>query len=253
MTANLSSQSPKFVECFNEFDLRIELAAAYQLIDKFNLSDLISTHISVRLPDKKNHFLLNPFGKMFHEIKASNLVEVDLEGNVFGDSKGSINPAAFFTHSAIYMARDDLNCVFHTHSRYGVAVSALECGLLPISQFAMQFYDRVAYLDYEGTFITSNDRIRIGKTLGNKPVMFLRNHGLLTTGRTIAEAFIRTFYLERSCEVQILAQSSGEKLVVPPKSICELSAQQQNSDNLGQLEWVALLRMLEQESPSYKD
>ena len=236
----------------SERELRIQLAAAYRLIAQFKMTDLISTHLSVRLPGPEHHFLINPYGMMFHEITASSLVKIDLEGNILGDSKWSINPAGFVIHSAIHAAREDLTCVLHTHTRYGMAVSALECGLLPVSQFAMQFYNRVAYHDYEGVALELDERERLVRDLGDKKAMILRNHGLLTAGRTIPEAFYLMYYLDRSCEVQITAQSAGTKLVIPPHSVCEHSALQQQSDNLGELEWSALTRMLDREDPSYR-
>ena len=189
---------------------------------------------------------------MFHEITASSLVKIDLEGNIVGDSEWSVNPAGFVIHSAIHAARADLRCVFHTHTRYGMAVSALECGLLPISQFAMQFYNRVAYHDYEGVALDLDERERLVEDLEAKKVMILRNHGLLTAGWTIPEAFILMYYLDRACEVQITAQSSGAKLVIPPKSVCEHAALQQDIENIGELEWPALIRMLEHQAPSYR-
>lgn len=249
----LQSYAPKAKPELSERELRIQLAAAYRLLDKFKMTDLISTHLSVRLPGPEHHFLINPYGMMFHEITASSLVKIDLEGNIVGDSEWPVNPAGFVIHSAIHAAREDLTCVFHTHTRYGMAVSALECGLLPISQFAMKFYNRVAYHDYEGVALDLDERERLVKDLGDKKVMILRNHGLLTAGRTIPEAFFLMYYLDRSCEVQITAQSSGAKLVIPPESVCEHSALQQDIENLGQLEWSALIRMLDREDPSYRN
>lgn len=251
----LQSYRPEAKSELNEHELRIQLAAAYRLIDKFKMTDLISTHLSTRLPGPEHHFLINPYGMMFHEITASSLVKIDLEGNIVGHSKWPVNPAGFVIHSAIHGAREDLTCVFHTHTRYGMAVSALECGLLPISQFAVQFYNRVAYHDYEGFSLELDERERLVKDLGNKKVMILRNHGLLTAGRTIPEAFFLMYYLDRSCEVQITAQSSGAKLVILPESVCEHSALQQDIDteNLGQLEWSALIRMLDREDLSYRN
>lgn len=248
----LQSYRSKIHSELSERELRIQLAAAYRLIAQFKMTDLISTHLSVRLPGPEHHFLINPYGMMFHEITASSLVKIDLEGNILGDSEWSINPAGFVIHSAIHAAREDLTCVFHTHTRYGMAVSALECGLLPVSQFAMQFYNRVAYHDYEGVSLELDERERLVRDLGDKKAMILRNHGLLTAGRTIPEAFYLMYYLDRSCEVQITAQSAGAKLVIPPHSVCEHSALQQQSDNLGELEWSALIRTLDREDPSYR-
>jgi ribulose-5-phosphate 4-epimerase/fuculose-1-phosphate aldolase len=250
---SLQAHMPKAALALDERELRVQLAAVYRLVDKFRMSDLVDTHISVRLPGAEEHFLINPYGMMFHEITASSLVKVDLEGNIIGHSDWSTNPAGFVIHSAIHAHRKDITCVLHTHSRYGTAVSTLECGLLPISQFALQFYDRVAYHNYEGVSLDLDERDRLVSDLGNKKVMILRNHGLLTVGQTIPEAFILMFYLERSCEVQILAQSSGSPLVIPPEAVREKSALQQDVEDLGQLQWGALLRLLDREDPSYRD
>ncbi|MBI4782452.1 MAG: class II aldolase/adducin family protein [Oscillatoriophycideae cyanobacterium NC_groundwater_1537_Pr4_S-0.65um_50_18] len=237
----------------DEQTLRIQLAAAYRLIDKFRMSDLVETHISARLAGT-DQFLLNPYGMMFHEITASSLIKVGLEGWVEPGDR-IVNPAGFVIHSAIHAARPDISCVLHTHSRYGTAVSLLECGLLPVSQFALQFYDRLAYHDYEGVSLNLAEQQRLVNDLGKHKVMIMRNHGLLTAGRTIPEAFVLMYYLEKSCEIQILAQSSGSKLVVPSESACQISAQQQDIDmeNLGMLQWGALLRLLDRDDPSYRD
>lgn len=236
----------------DEQELRVQLAAAYRLIDRFQMSDLIDTHISARLPDSEG-FLLNPFGMMFHEITSSSLVKVDFQENAINSQGWSVNPAGFAIHSAIYSARTDVNCVLHTHSRFGTAVSMLECGLLPASQFALLFYNRVAYHDYEGVALDLAERERLVQDLENKDVMILRNHGLLTVGQTIAEAFILMFYLEKACETQILAQSTGSPLIVPPEEVCEASMQGQNVAGLVQLQWNALIRLLDRDDPSYRD
>ena len=250
---DLQSYFPKANLNLTERELRIQLAAAYRLIDKFQMSDLIYTHISVRVPGPEHHFLINPYGMMFNEITASSLVKVDLEGNIVGESEWSVNPAGFVIHSAIHAAREELHCVLHTHTKYGMAVSVLDCGLLPITQFSLQFYNRVAYHNYEGVSLSLEERERLVKDLGDKKVMILRNHGLLTAGRTIPEAFILMFYLNRSCEVQIAAQSAGTPLIIPPVDVCEHSAIQQEVDDLGQLEWPAFVRMLDRDDPSYRN
>jgi ribulose-5-phosphate 4-epimerase/fuculose-1-phosphate aldolase len=236
-----------------EQELRIQLAAAYRLIDRFGMSDLIYTHLSARLPGPEKHFLLNPYGLMFSEITASSLIKVDFEGNIIDNSNFTINRTGFVLHSAILSARQDVNCVVHTHSSFGTAVSMLECGLLPVSQFALQFYQKIAYHGYEGLSLHLSQREHMTKDLGDKRVMIMRNHGLLTAGRTIPEAFILMFYLNRTCEAQILAQSSGSKLIIPPESVCKKSAQQQDAEDLGQRQWPALLRLLDKEDPSYRD
>lgn len=250
---SLQSYMPKAKTKLDEQELRIQLAATYRLIDKFRMSDLVETHISVRLPGPEEHFLINPYGMMFHEITASSLVKVDLEGNIVDQSDWPVNPAGFVIHSAIHSARKDITCVLHTHAPYGTAVSMLECGLLPVSQFALQFYNRVGYHNYEGLSLDLNERQRLVEDLGDKMVMILRNHGLLTVGCTIPEAFILMFYLERACQVQILAQSSGSNLVFPPEDICEKSGLQQDVKDLGQLQWPSLLRLLDREDSSYRE
>lgn len=248
---SLQSCMPQTASISDERKLRVQLAAVYRLIDRFQMSELIETHISARLPGQTDGFLLNPYGMMFHEIAASDLVKVDFRGNAI-DGEWSVNPAGFVIHSAILSARSDVNCVLHTHSRYGTAVSMLECGLLPASQFALQFYNRVAYHDYEGVSLDLAERERLVKDLGDKNVMILRNHGLLTVGRTIAEAFVLMFYLEKACEAQILAQSTGTPLIIPPEDVCEASMQAQDVTDLGQLQWNALIRLLDRDDPSYR-
>lgn len=236
----------------DEREIRVQLAATYRLIDKFRMSDLICTHLSARLPEPEQ-FLLNPYGMLFNEITASSLVKVDLDGNLIGYNEYPVNPAGFVIHGGILAARAEVGCVIHTHSRYGMAVSALECGLLPISQIALQFYNQVAYHDYEGVSFDLDEQARLAVDLGSKKVMILRNHGLLTVGRTIPEAFILAYYLEKACEVQILAQSAGAKLIELSETVCQHSALQQESEDLGQLQWAALLRSLDGEDPSYRN
>ncbi len=252
MNSAVQAYVPKLGAQPSEQELRVQLAAAYRLIDQFNLTDLVSTHISVRIPGPERHFLINPFGLLFGEITASSLVKIDLAGNLVGESDWPVNQAGFVIHSAIHAAREDLHCVLHTHTRSGMAVSALACGLLPISQFSMLFYNRVAYHDYEGVSLELAERERLVQDLGDKRVMILRNHGLLTAGHTVAEAFFLMYYLDRSCEVQLAAQAAG-KLILPPASVCEHAAAQQTYDQPGQLEWSALIRKLDREDPSYRD
>src|SRR5450830_409221 len=234
--------------------LREELAACYRLVAHFRMTDLIFTHISVRLPGPEHHFLINPYGLMFEEITASNLVKVDLDGRAVEPSPYPVNPAGFVIHSAIHGAREDARCVLHTHTRSGCAVAALKCGLLPVNQISMEFYGRVAYHDYEG----------VALDLSDKPVLMLRNHGLLTVGETVSQAFLRMYYLEKACEIQLAAQAAGE-LVLPPSAVCEHTERQFNDPGRAldegelndpdalQLAWAALLRMLERVAPGYRD
>ena len=250
---SLQSCMPKTLPLLDERELRVQLAAAYRLMDRFGWSELIETHISARLPMSEDYFLLNPYGMMFDEITASSLVKVDFAGNIIGNSEWIPNPTGFVIHSAILAGRKDINCVLHTHPPYSTAVSMLECGLLPASQFALQFYNRLAYHDYEGISLDLSERERLTKDLSDKNVMILRNHGLLTAGSTIAEAFTLAFYFEKACEAQILAQSTRSPLIMPSEDVCNKSMIDQNVDDLGQLQWQALRRMLDKEDPSYRD
>lgn len=247
-----------------EQSLRRELAACYRLIAHFRMSDLIFTHISLRLPGPEHYFLINPYGLLFDEITASSLVKIDLQGRPVGAARHPVNPAGFVIHSAIHAAREDARCVLHTHTRAGCAVAALECGLLPINQMSMEFYGNVAYHGYEGIALDMDEQQRLVADLGNKPVMILRNHGLLTTGRSVAEAFLRMYYLEKACEIQLAAQSAGQ-LILPSTEVCRHTERQFNAPGRGlkqgeltdpdalQLAWAALLRMLEKVAPGYQD
>ncbi|WP_339544380.1 class II aldolase/adducin family protein [Pseudomonas sp. RA_35y_Pfl2_P32] len=244
--------------------LREELAACYRLIAHFRMTDLIFTHISVRLPGPEHHFLINPYGLMFDEISASNLVKIDLHGQAVEPSPYPVNPAGFVIHSAIHGARDDAQCVLHTHTRAGCAVAALQCGLLPVNQISMEFYGRVAYHDYEGVALDLSEQQRLVHDLADKPVLMLRNHGLLTVGKTVAQAFLRMYYLEKACEIQLAAQACGE-LVLPPHEVCAHTERQFNdparpledgqlSDpDAMQLAWAAMVRLLERIAPGYRD
>lgn len=189
--------------------LREELAACYRLIAHFRMTDLIFTHISVRIPGPAHHFLINPYGLMFDEITASNLVKIDLDGRAVEPSPYPVNPAGFVIHSAIHGAREDAQCVLHTHTKSGCAVAALKCGLLPVNQISMEFYGRVAYHDYEGVALDMSEQQRLVADMGDKPVLMLRNHGLLTVGETVSQAFLRMYYLEKACEIQLAAQAAG--------------------------------------------
>lgn len=244
--------------------LREELAACYRLIAHFRMTDLIFTHISVRLPGPEHHFLINPYGLMFEEITASNLVKIDLDGQAVEPSPYPVNPAGFVIHSAIHGARDDAQCVLHTHTKAGCAVAALKCGLLPVNQISMEFYGRVAYHDYEGVALDLAEQQRLVADLGDKSVLMLRNHGLLTVGETVSQAFLRMYYLEKACEIQLAAQAAGE-IVLPPDAVCAHTERQFNDPDRPlqegelsdpdamQLAWAALLRLLERIAPGYRD
>lgn len=247
-----------------EWRLRQELAACYRLIAHFRMTDLIFTHISVRLPGPEHHFLINPYGLFFDEITASSLVKIDLDGNAVEPSPYKVNPAGFVIHSAIHGARDDAQCVLHTHTKAGCAVAAQACGLLPLNQISLEFYNNVAYHDYEGIALDLDEQKRLVADLGSKPTLILRNHGLLTVGRTVQQAFLRMYYLEKACEIQLAAQAGGQ-LVMPSKEVCEHTERQFNDADRavadGQfkdedgydLAWTALLRLLDRIDPSYKN
>lgn len=237
-----------------EWDLRVNLAACYRLMARFGWTDLIYTHVSARLPGKPDRFLINPYGMMFEEITASSLLAVDFGGKILDDSPWTMNDAGFVIHSGILMARPDVNCVLHTHTTNGVAVSCLKDGLLPISQFALFYHGRIAYHDYEGVACDLDERQRLAADLGDKPAMILRNHGLLTAGRSIGEAFVIMDQLEKSCAAQLAAQRTGGELLYPSSEVCEKVAAQAavESGSACSTEWDALLRMLDRVDPSYR-
>ncbi len=236
-----------------ERDARIDLAACYRLIAHFGMDDLIYTHISVRVPNEAGHFLINPYGMMFHEITASSLVKIDYDGNVVEPAEHGVNYAGFVIHSAIHAARPDVNCVLHTHTRAGVAVSCLKEGLLSLNQFSAAYYNRVGYHDYEGVATNLDERQRLVRDLGDKRVLILRNHGLLTAGRTVPEAFQLMYYLEQSCRVQIDLMGSGGSINALSAEVSEHTAKQSESfENPGERTWTALLRLLDSKDPSYR-
>jgi ribulose-5-phosphate 4-epimerase/fuculose-1-phosphate aldolase len=239
--------------------LRVELAAAYRIADHLGWSELIYTHISLRVPGPAHHFLINPYGLRFDEVTASNLVKIDADGRTIGAGAYKANEAGFVIHSAVHLAREDAQCVFHTHTLAGMGVSAQACGLLPIHMYSHNFYGRVAYHDFEGPSMDLGERARLVASLGDRNAMILRNHGLLTTGRTVAEAFIRMWRLERACQVQIAAQAGGH-LHVPSREVCEQSAAMgddfltdRGAQALGRLEFDALVRLVERKDPSYRN
>ena len=243
-----------------EWAVRVDLAACYRLIAHFGWDDLILTHNSARVPGHEDQFLINPMGLMFNEITASNLLKVDLEGNLVEPSEYEPIYAGFVIHSAIYLGRPDVQCVIHTHTEADIAVGALEEGLLPLSQWAMRFYNRLGYHDYEGVSLDMDERERLQRSIGNHPVLVLRNHGLLATGRNVAEAFSYTYHFERSAEAQLKVQAAcaaGAKLVFPPAETCDKQAAQfaNAGDNVrlgGQREWPALLRLCDKLDPGFR-
>jgi ribulose-5-phosphate 4-epimerase/fuculose-1-phosphate aldolase len=239
-----------------EWQARVNLAAAYRLVALYGWDDLIFTHISARVPGADHHFLLNPYGMMFDEVTASSLLKIDLEGNKVMESPFFINPAGFTIHSAVHAARADALCVMHLHTDHGIAVSAQKDGLLPISQQAMFPLASLAYHEYEGLALNEDEKPRLVADLGNKNNLILRNHGLLTIGKTAAEAFLSMYILERACRIQILAQSGGAALHRVADPIIDLTAKQLSAVTVGQgaeLTWPGLLRKLDRLDTSYRD
>ncbi|KJC61652.1 aldolase [Bradyrhizobium sp. LTSPM299] len=238
---------------------RIDLAAAYRLIHRLGLDDSIYTHISVRLPGSHDRFLINPYGMRFEEVTASNLVTVDLDGNVIEDRLGlGINPAGFTIHSAVHAARPDVACVLHTHTVAGVAVSCQKQGLLPLNQWSMQFTGCLAYHDYEGIALDLDERERLVADLGDKFVMVLRNHGMLTCGRSVAEAFKLMHNLERSCRAQLAIQSAGAEIAPLSDAVAHKTAGQYatfydsiETNGVPDTEWAAFKRKLERTDPDF--
>jgi ribulose-5-phosphate 4-epimerase/fuculose-1-phosphate aldolase len=247
-----------------EWQARVDLAACYRLVALYGWDDLIFTHISAKVPGEHS-FLINPYGQMFDEISASSLVKIDLQGNKLMPSEYDINPAGFVIHGAIHEAREDVCCVLHTHTVAGVAVSAQQQGLLAISQNSIFPLSSLAYHDYEGVALNTDEKARLVADLGDKHSMILRNHGLLTVARTVADAFLRMYILQRSCEVQIAAQSGGAALIPVPMSILDGAKEQVkqvmrgNADKQGEraaggaLAWPGLLRKLDRELPGYDE
>ncbi len=238
-----------------EWKVRVDLAAAYRLVAHHGWDDLIFTHLSARVPGGDHHFLLNPYNLMFEEVTASSLVKVDMNGLPVEPTPFITNPAGFTIHSAVHMAREDAHAVMHLHTPHGQAVSAHSEGLLPLTQTAMLIRDDVAYHDYEGVALDLDERERIVAALGDKGAMLLRNHGTLTLGETVGEAFVRMYFLERACQAQILALSAGEgNLNNPPQGAPEVTAQQGKVGlkmAAGALAWPALLRKAYRLDPGF--
>jgi ribulose-5-phosphate 4-epimerase/fuculose-1-phosphate aldolase len=237
-----------------EWQLRVDLAAAYRLVAHFGWADLVFTHISARIPGPEHHFLINPYGLMFDEITASSLVKIDQHCNKLSPSDFPINPAGFTIHSCVHDVRKDAGCVLHTHSRAGVAVSAQQCGVLPISQQSTFVLAQLGYHDYEGVALRDEEKPRLQANLGNNNFLMLRNHGLLTVGRTIADAFLSMYTFENTCRIQIDAQGGGALIHVNPKILEGMGAVMKVATaGLGaSLAWAPLIRMLDRKDPSYK-
>ena len=236
-----------------EWQTRVDLAAAYRLVALFKWDDLVFTHISARVPGTEDQFLINPYGLMFEEITASSLVKIDLAGNKVEDSPFPVNPAGFTIHSAVHAVRHDAQCVLHVHSINGVAVSAQKCGVLPISQQSIFVIDSLGYHDYEGVALRDDEKPRLVQDLGHNTYLMLRNHGLLTVGKTIPEAFQAMYLFETVCTIQVRAQAGGELIRVHPEIIA--TARQQSAvatqSKGASLVWPGLLRRLARQNPGH--
>jgi ribulose-5-phosphate 4-epimerase/fuculose-1-phosphate aldolase len=241
-----------------EWDARVNLAACYRLTAMYGMTELIANHISCRVPGHHDQFLINPYGLLYEEMDASCMIKVDVDGKVlFNASDYNVNAAGFVIHSAIHMAKDDIDCVAHTHTPAGMAVSAMECGLLPLAQTSMRFV-HIGYHDFEGIADDVGERERLVRDLGDHEAMILRNHGLLVVGRTIPAAFNALWRLERACQVQVMALSCNTKLILPSTEILEktfdkVRPRPDKPNRNGDLAWPALLRQLDRVDPSYRN
>ena len=239
-----------------EWALRVDLAACYRLVALHGWSDLVFTHISARVPGPEHHFLINPYGLMFDEITASSLVKVDEHCAKVIDSPHPVNPAGFVIHSAVHAARPDVTCVLHTHTRAGVAVSAQRDGLLPISQQASLVVGSLAYHDYEGLAVRDDEKARLQADLGDRTNLILRNHGLLTVGASVPDAFLAMYLLEVSCQIQVMAMAGGTPLTMVDPAVIQGASAAAKVATRGQgsaLVWPALRRRLDRELPGYAD
>jgi ribulose-5-phosphate 4-epimerase/fuculose-1-phosphate aldolase len=242
-------------ETNNEHQLRIHLAAAYRLFADLKMDDLTYTHLSARLPESEAYFIY-PFGLLFEEVRASNLLKVSLGGEVLEGKESQYNQTGYVIHGSIYKNRPDINAIFHLHTPAGIAVSAMDCGLLPLSQFSFHFYNRMAYHTYDSLALDyQRQGENLAHDLGLKKTMFLCNHGTLTCGATIPEAFLYMHFLEQACRVQCTALASAQKLILPPPHVCEQAAQDVRNfePDFGMRDWTALLRKLDRTDPTYKD
>ena len=240
-----------------EWQTRVDLAACYRLVHHYRMDDLVYNHISARVPGEEGHFLINAYGMTYDEITASSLVKIDFDGNVVEDSGTGygINHAGFVIHSAVHRGRPDVACVIHTHTPAGMAVSAMECGLLPLTQNAM-FFSGVGYHGYEGPAVDLDEQRRLVADLGGHVAMVLRNHGLLAVGATIPEAFVTIYWLERACQAQAMAMATKTELIHPNQEVVGLTNERYKPGQrrrIGELEWAGLLRLVERRYPGFRD
>jgi ribulose-5-phosphate 4-epimerase/fuculose-1-phosphate aldolase len=239
-----------------EWQVRQDLAACYRLVADFGWSDLVFTHITARVPGTEDQFLINPYGLMFNEITASSLVKIDQQGNKLDDSSYAVNPAGFTIHSAVHAVRHDALCVMHTHTASGVAVSAQKEGVLPLSQQSIFVLSSLGYHDYEGVALNEDEKPRLVQDLGRNNFLMLRNHGLLTVGKTVADAFLNMYTFENTCNIQVRAQAGGGELIRIPQQIIDGAMAQSKTATKslgGMLAWPGLLRRLDKVDPSWRD
>jgi ribulose-5-phosphate 4-epimerase/fuculose-1-phosphate aldolase len=240
-----------------EWQMRVDIAACYRLVALFGMNDLVYNHISGRVPGEEGHFLINPYGYAYEEVTASCLVKIDFDGKLVLDpgTGYGVNRAGFVIHSAIHRARPDVACVIHTHSPAGMAVSALKCGLLPLTQNAM-FFGKIGYHDYEGPAVDFDEQKRLVRDLSDSAAMILRNHGLLTAGGTVCEAFVVMHWLEKACQAQLQAMACNTELNYPdPRTIAVTNERYKPGQRrkITELEWPAMLRMLDRRDASYRE
>jgi len=268
-TEIMSQSAPKRIDTVTTFAqnspeeheriARIQLAAAYRLVDHFGWTELIYGHLTYKLPGDESHFLINPYKLNYDEVTASNLVKIDLDGNIIGHSDYPVNYAGFVIHSAIHMAKSVNRCVMHTHTRAGMAVAGTKEGLQQISMMSTAFHDRIAYHDYEGVSLYLDERERLLANLGDKRAMILRNHGILTVGQSIPETFLRLYRLERACQIQVDAGSAGTMNVMPPEVSArsgrdmDAFSERETNEGVGAVEFAALMRKLDKIDTSYRD
>ena len=241
-----------------EWETRVDLAAAFRLVDLYGWSDMLATHLSARIPGPSDHFLINPMGVLFEEMTASDLIKLDIDGNILSDTSRSINPAGYTIHSAIHIGRKDAGCVMHTHTSAGLGVATQKDGLLPLTQMALAVIANTGYHDYEGPAFDLEERERLISDLQNLNILILRNHGLLTVGKTIAEAFMWMYRAERACRFQLSFQKAGAEAQEISKSVQEVSIERARKAisstghrPIGDFEWPALIRKLHRQSPGF--
>jgi len=241
-----------------EWETRVDLAAAFRLVDLYGWSDMLATHLSARIPGPSDHFLINPMGVLFEEMTASDLIKLDIDGNILSDTSRSVNPAGYTIHSAIHIGRKDAGCVMHTHTSAGLGVATQKDGLLPLTQMALAVIANTGYHDYEGPAFDLEERERLISDLQNLNILILRNHGLLTVGKTVAEAFMWMYRAERACRFQLSFQKAGAEAQEISKSVQEVSIERAKKAisstghrPIGDFEWPALVRKLHRQSPGF--